>query len=62
MPWLAMIQHLGQHLPPPPHPQPPVFTPVTWSFATDLLVELLGTVNRAWTRTGGEAAGDAAQL
>lgn len=40
----------------------PTFKPVTWPFATDLLMECLGMVNRARTQVGREEAGDAAQI
>lgn len=61
-----MIQHLGQHFPPPtpapPNLRLPACKPVTRSFATDILVEHLGTVNRARTQAGGEEARNAAQV
>ena len=59
------IQHLGQHTAPPPtssHSFPSAFKPVTGSFATYIWVEHLGRVNRAKTQTGGDEAGDAAQV
>ena len=44
------------------HSFPSAFKPVTGSFATYILVEHLGRVNRAKTQTGGDEARNAAQV